>query len=108
VVVLVDRDSASSSEMAASAMQFHGCILLGDQTFGKGIGQIEENLLNGTRMVITNNRYYTADGRWLGDAQKRAYGLTPNVSVRAKTRYHQLLDDNDNQVQAAVEFLTKA
>jgi carboxyl-terminal processing protease len=59
-VVLVDRETASTSETLAGALQAQGrALLLGEQTFGKGRTQQITSLRDGSTLLITRNIIYT-------------------------------------------------
>ncbi|HUY10846.1 MAG TPA: S41 family peptidase [Candidatus Dormibacteraeota bacterium] len=77
LVVLVNRNTASASEIAAGALQDnHVAELVGTQTFGKGVMQELDPLRDGSGLKITTAHYLTPLHR---DINKR--GLSPNVRV---------------------------
>ncbi len=64
MVVLVNCNSASASEIVAGALQDHGrALIAGTTTFGKGLVQSVFALPESTGMVLTTARYYTPSGR---------------------------------------------
>ena len=64
VVVLVDRGSASASEITAGALRDrHRATLVGTRTFGKGLVQEVEPLSNGGALDITVANYYLPSGK---------------------------------------------
>ena len=78
VVVLVDRGSASASEIVAGALtQRREAPLVGTRTFGKGVFQEIDSLSNGGALDITVGRYYLPDGKPLP-----RNGLQPDVRAR--------------------------
>jgi carboxyl-terminal processing protease len=78
VVVLVDGDSASASEIVTGALQDRGrAKVVGSKTFGKGVFQEVTTLPNGGALDITVGRYFTPKGRNLG-----GNGIRPDVEAR--------------------------
>jgi carboxyl-terminal processing protease len=64
LVVLVDRDSASSAEIVAAALHDNRrAVLVGEHTFGKGVVQTLRPLPNGAALRLTTARYLTPTGR---------------------------------------------
>ena len=79
LIVLVDRGTASASEVLAGALQDHGrALILGERTFGKGSVQSMLPLKNGAGIKLTTARYYTPSGRSI-----QAEGIRPDVVVEA-------------------------
>ena len=83
MVVLVDANTASSSEIVTAALQdHHRASVVGTHTFGKGVFQEEEPLSNGGALDITVGEYFTPNGRNLGGGGvKQGAGVTPEVAV---------------------------
>ncbi len=78
LTVLVNRGTASASEIMAGAIQDHGVgILVGTPTFGKGLVQeIVMQLADGGAIKLTTGEYFTPAGRSVHDV-----GLTPDLLV---------------------------
>jgi carboxyl-terminal processing protease len=83
MVVLVDHNTASSSEIVTAALQDHRrATVVGTHTFGKGVFQEEQPLSNGGALDITVGEYFTPDGRNLGGGGvKQGAGITPEVPL---------------------------
>jgi carboxyl-terminal processing protease len=83
VVVLVDHNTASASEIVTAALQDHRrATVVGTHTYGKGVFQELEPLAGGGAIKITVGEYYTPNGRNLGGSGvKEGAGVTPEVAV---------------------------
>lgn len=77
MIVLVNSGSASASEIVAGALQDHGrAIIVGTETFGKGLVQTVMPLSKGRAIKLTTSRYYTPSGDSIHET-----GITPDVYV---------------------------
>jgi carboxyl-terminal processing protease len=64
IVLLINGNSASASEIVAGAMQDHDrALLVGENSFGKGLVQSINNLEYGTGLTLTTAKYLTPSGR---------------------------------------------
>ena len=77
MIVLVNRGTASASEIVAGALQDHGrAVILGTPTFGKGSVQTIIELEDGSGLKLTVARYYTPKNRSIQEL-----GISPDVVV---------------------------
>ncbi len=81
LVVLVDRGTASASEIVTGAIgDHHRGKIVGTNTFGKGVFQEVRDLPNGGALKITVGEYFTPNGRNLGGGGvKEGKGLNPDI-----------------------------
>jgi carboxyl-terminal processing protease len=77
IVVLVNRGSASASEIVAGALQDHKrALIMGAKTFGKGSVQTIVPIDDSTALKLTTARYYTPLGRSI-----QAKGIVPDIQL---------------------------
>ncbi len=102
LVVLVNGNTASASEIVAGAIQDDRLgTIVGERTYGKGLVQSVFPLPDGAALKVTTGRYFTARGR---DVDK--VGIEPDVVV-AEPRGSQYGDPRrDPQLARAIELLT--
>jgi len=83
LVVLVDKNTASASEIVAGALQDRGrAKIVGTKTFGKGVFQEVIELSNGGALDITAGQYFTPSGANLGGkGVKTGAGIKPDVAA---------------------------
>jgi carboxyl-terminal processing protease len=102
VVVLVDGQTASASEIVTAALQdYHRALVVGTHTFGKGVFQDSFGLPGGGVLEIVAGYYYTPNGRNLGGGGvKQGAGVKPNVYAAESPR-----STTDHQLQVALKTL---
>lgn len=83
VVLLVNRGSASGSEIVAGAMQdLKRALIVGTTTFGKGSVQSVLPLADGNALRLTTAKYYTPSGRCIHKDEKTGIGgITPDIII---------------------------
>jgi carboxyl-terminal processing protease len=88
VVVLVDGNTASASEIVTGALQDRGrATVVGTKTFGKGVFQEIIDLSNGGALDITAGQYFTPSGRNLGGrGVHTGAGIEPKVHAKDKPK----------------------
>jgi carboxyl-terminal processing protease len=80
IVVLVNRGSASASEIVTGALQDYGrAVIMGSATFGKGSVQTVIPLEDGSGIRLTTALYYTPNNRSI-----HKEGLKPDIPIEAK------------------------
>ena len=100
IVVLVDGNSASASEVLSGALKDHGkATLVGTTTFGKGIVQTIRTLRDGSAIKLTMSAYYTPSGTNI-----HGTGIEPDVVVEFDGEAYQE-NGYDNQLEKAKEVL---
>ena len=103
LVVLVDGNSASASEILAGAVQDYGMgKLVGTTTFGKGIVQRVVNLSDGSAVKITVSSYYTPNGRNI-----QGIGIEPDVECKFDGEAYYGEETFDNQLDKAKQRLAE-
>ena len=91
LTILVNRNSASASEIVAGALQdYDRAIILGERSFGKGLVQRYRNLSYGTQLKLTISKYYTPSGRCIQEldyANRDNKGEVPKFSDDSVTAF---------------------
>jgi carboxyl-terminal processing protease len=93
LVVLVNQNTASASEIVTGAIQDRGrAILIGQKTYGKGSVQLILSLSDGSSIHVTTAEWYTPDRHRL-----ETQGLTPDIEVVPA-------EGSDSALEAAIEY----
>lgn len=102
MVVLVDMNSASASEIMAGAIKDHGIgTLVGTKTFGKGIVQQIMPFRDGSAIKVTISAYYTPNGNNI-----HGIGIEPDIVCEFDGEaYYGSPERPDNQLEKAKEVL---
>lgn len=104
LVVMINGNSASASEIFAGAIQDYEIgTIVGTTSFGKGIVQQVIPLNDGTAIKLTISKYFTPKGRNI-----HGTGIVPDVEVELSEDLRKMVTiphDEDNQLQKAIEVL---
>jgi carboxyl-terminal processing protease len=110
IVVLIDKGSASASEILAGAMkEAGGYKLVGETSFGKGTVQQAIPMGDGSNIKLTLYKWLTPDGHWI-----HKKGVKPDVEVKQPDYFHVsplhiekelAFDMNNEQVKNAQQML---
>ena len=97
IVVIVNENSASASEILAAAIKDYGGKVVGETTYGKGLVQEFKSLRDGTYVKVTISEYFSPKGNKIN-----AIGVEPHVTVEENTE-----TEEDEQLQTAIEEIKK-
>jgi carboxyl-terminal processing protease len=106
MVLLINGNSASASEILAGSIKDHGVgKLVGTKTFGKGLVQELKLLKDGSGLKVTVSRYFTPSGVCI-----HGEGIKPDIEVDVFDDYRnypvsQIPRDKDIQLKSAIEAL---
>jgi len=104
LVVLVDRGSASASEIVAGALQDRErAVLIGELTFGKGSVQQVFTLSDGSELRVTAARWFTPNDRAI-----HGQGITPDIEIPWPEPSEEDAEaelEEDPQLERAVKYL---
>lgn len=104
IAVLINGASASASEILASAIkESYGGFVVGTNTYGKGTVQQTTTLPDGSMVKYTIQKWLTPEGNWVNEI-----GVEPTNIVELNDEYFDNpLKENDNQLQMALDLVTK-
>ena len=103
VAVLINKESASASEILASAIkESYKGLVVGTNSYGKGTVQQTKKLLDGSMIKYTTQKWLTPDGNFINEV-----GVTPTNIVELSEEYFENPSrSTDNQLQEALNLLT--
>lgn len=97
IVVLINENSASASEILASAIKDHGVgKIVGKTSYGKGLVQEFVGLGDGTYVKVTISEYFSPNGTKINKT-----GVVPDIDIEDN-----LETEEDEQLQKALEVIT--
>ena len=104
IIILINRGSASASEIVAGALKDHKrAILLGEKSFGKGSVQTIIPLKGNGALRLTTAKYYLPSGNSISEI-----GVEPDIAVKENKKNFKINDGkNDNQLEYALNLLKK-
>ena len=98
IAVLINEDSASASEILASAIkESYNELVVGVNSYGKGTVQQTKQLKDGSMIKYTTQKWLTPNGNWINET-----GVEPTNKVELDTN-----EETDNQLQEAINLVVK-
>lgn len=106
IVILVDSDSASASEIMVSAMMdFDAATIMGTKTYGKSLIQRTHTLKDGSMIKLTVGEYVKSDGSsYNGEGLNPHISLTPSYSNDYE--YYFMTKEEDSMLKSAIAQLS--
>ncbi|MCS7093338.1 MAG: S41 family peptidase [Patescibacteria group bacterium] len=104
LVVLINKGSASASEILAGALRDHRrATLIGEKTFGKGSIQEAIDLDKGAGLHLTVAKWVLPNGDWINEK-----GIEPEIKIENQLEEgNTLTEDKDDQLKKALEIFEK-
>ena len=101
LIILINRGSASASEIVSGALKDHKrAILLGEKSFGKGSVQSIIPLKNRGGLRLTTAKYYLPSGKSIHEK-----GVEPDITVKRNKNDFKINTKTDNQLNYAINLL---
>ena len=105
VIILTNGSSASASEILSVSFKeiYPDAKIIGTTTYGKGTVQITRPLSNGGMIKYTIQKWLSPNGNWINEK-----GVEPDIKIElSKEYYTNPIEKNDNQLQKAIDVLSK-
>ncbi len=108
IVVLINKNSASASEILTGALKdYDYAVVVGEKSYGKGIVQRVYPFIDGSGMSMTVAKYFTPDGVSIHEI-----GIEPDFVIEMPEKYEGMYAisvprEDDTQLQKAIELLEK-
>ncbi len=107
VYVLIDRNSASSSEIVAGALQDNDKgTIVGRRSFGKGLVQQEMDLGDGSAVRLTTSRYYTPTGRSIQKPYSKKNTKKYQTEYLERVHNGELISKDSIKVNDTLKYIT--
>ncbi len=102
LIVLINKGSASASEIVAGALKDHKrAVLIGEKSYGKGSVQSIIPLKNRGAIRLTISKYYLPSGKSISEV-----GVIPDITIEEESDDFKILSENDNQLKFARKLFT--
>ena len=102
LIILINKGSASASEIVAGALKDHKrAVLVGEKSYGKGSVQSIIPLKNRGAIRLTISKYYLPSGKSISEV-----GVTPDITVEEESDDFRILSETDNQLKFARKLFT--
>ena len=102
LIVLINRGSASASEIVAGALKDQKrAILLGETTYGKGSVQSVIPLKNRGAIRLTISKYYLPSGKSISEV-----GVSPDITIEEQEKDFSINTKTDNQLNYAIKLFS--
>ena len=105
IAVLINKGSASASEILASAIKesYSKGYVVGTNSYGKGTVQQTKKLLDGSMIKYTTQKWLTPNGNFINEV-----GVEPTNKIELSDEYlNNPSEDTDNQLQEAIKIIIK-
>lgn len=104
IVILQNQNSASASELLSISLKENmNAFVIGKTSYGKGTVQELVSLTSGDEYKFTTKKWLSPNGNWIHEK-----GVTPDIEIELNEQYYnEPTDENDNQLQTAIEHLAK-
>ena len=104
ISVIVDGSSASASEiLAISLKENSNALIIGTNSYGKGTVQTTQNLSTGAMFKYTIQKWLSPNGNFIDKK-----GIKPDYEIElSEDFYNNPTEENDNQLQKAIEVITR-
>ena len=100
-MVLINYGSASAAEIVAGALQDHKrAILIGENSYGKGLVQSIIPLKNNGAIRLTVSKYYLPSGKSISEV-----GVSPDIEIAESSDEFRINTETDNQLDFAIKLL---
>jgi carboxyl-terminal processing protease len=108
ILILINNGSASASEIVAGTMKDWGYAIVGEKSYGKGVGQLVFSLSDGSELVLTTFEFLVGNNR----VAIRDKGVIPTVEIKrpkeekkAKDGKEAIDSKKDAQLEEAIKII---